>query len=73
MDAYTDKTPIFFGKHKGTKLANVPANYLLWLFDTSEQGTRMFDQKLAAYIKANLQCLKMESISEKQRRKYEKS
>ena len=72
MDAYTDDTPMFFGKHKGVKLANVPSSYLLWLFDTSEQGKRMFDQKLAAYIKENIEAIKMQAISEKQRRVYER-
>jgi uncharacterized protein (DUF3820 family) len=72
MDSYTDDTPIFFGKHKGTKLCNVPASYLLWLYDTSEQGKRMFDQKLAVYIKDNLQGIKIENAAEKQRKKYER-
>jgi uncharacterized protein (DUF3820 family) len=72
MDAYTDNTPIFFGKHKGTKLGNVPSEYLLWLYDTSEQGKRMFDQKLAVYIKDNLQAIKIQALAEKQRKRYEK-
>ncbi len=72
MDAYTDKTPIFFGKFKGTLLANVPNEYLLYLWDTSEQGKRLFDQKLAVYIKDNIEAIKMGAIGEKQRKRYER-
>lgn len=28
-----DESIMPFGKHKGEKLANVPADYLLWLYD----------------------------------------
>jgi len=30
---FTDNSLMPFGKHKGTKLINVPADYLLWLYD----------------------------------------
>lgn len=30
----TDNSPMPFGKYKGTKLENVPASYLIWLYDT---------------------------------------
>jgi uncharacterized protein (DUF3820 family) len=33
MTTYTDKSLMPFGKHKGTALANVPASYLLWIYD----------------------------------------
>ena len=29
----TDDSIIDFGEHKGQKMANVPAHYLLWMFD----------------------------------------
>lgn len=29
----SDDTPMPFGKHKGTKLKDVPAHYLLWAYD----------------------------------------
>lgn len=29
----TDESLMPFGKHKGEKMANVPASYLLWLYD----------------------------------------
>ena len=48
-----DKMPI--GKYKGEKLANVPASYLLWLWD---QGN-IFGP-LKDYIKENLDVLRAE-------------
>ena len=72
MDSYTDDTPIFFGMHKGKKLANVPNEYLLYLWETSDNGKKLFDQKLATYIKENLEAIKMNAIHEKQQRRYEK-
>lgn len=29
----TERTPMPFGKHKGTPLGDIPASYLIWLFD----------------------------------------
>lgn len=69
---YDDKTPMPFGKHIGTSLANVPADYLIYLWDTSAQGERLSNAKLAKYIKDNLSGLKMEVIAQKQRRRYER-
>lgn len=31
MEKLTDNSPMPWGKHKGTAMANVPAHYLLWL------------------------------------------
>lgn len=72
IGTYSDDTPIFFGKYKGTKLANVPNEYLLYLWDSSSEGKTLYDQKLAAYIKENLQAIKIGAISEKQKRSYER-
>ena len=30
---FDDKSPMPFGKYKGTAMANVPASYLLWVRD----------------------------------------
>jgi uncharacterized protein (DUF3820 family) len=70
IGTYSDDTPIFFGKYKGTKLANVPNEYLIYLWDSSNQGKTLYDQKLAAYIKENLEAIKIGAIAEKQRRYY---
>lgn len=72
VSEYTDATLMPFGKFKGTALANVDSSYLLWLWDTSEQGKRLSDAKLAKYISENVEALKMEVLSEKQQKRYEK-
>jgi hypothetical protein len=40
------------------------------LWDSSNQGKTLYDQKLAAYIKENLEAIKIGAIAEKQRRYY---
>ncbi len=50
-----------FGKHKGEKMANVPASYLLWL---NEQ--EYVKGHLKNYITDNLEALKKEVENEKQ-------
>lgn len=54
-----DESIMPFGKHKGEKLANVPAKYLLWLYDTGcNSGTS--HEELKAYIEDNMDVLKQE-------------
>lgn len=36
MNALTDQSPMPFGAHKGKKMENVPASYLLWLWEECE-------------------------------------
>lgn len=57
---FTDETPMNFGKFKGIKLANVPAYYLLWLYDNNKcYGA------LKEYIEDNLDVLKIELKNKK--------
>jgi uncharacterized protein (DUF3820 family) len=49
-----DTSPMPFGKHKGTPMANVPAGYLLWLYDIVKPGD------VKDYIRANEQALRAE-------------
>lgn len=72
IEKYDDKTPMPFGAHRGIALANVKASYLIWLWDSSEQGKRLSDAKLARYISENIQALRLEIESEKQKRYYER-
>ena len=53
--AMDDSSLMPFGKHKGTKMANVPADYLIWLYDN---GNCFGDVR--AYIADNLDVLKSE-------------
>lgn len=51
----TDLMP--FGKHKGTELKNVPADYLLWLRDESGIALR---SPFRRYIERNRKVLEAE-------------
>ena len=57
MDKYTDATIMPFGKHKGKKLIDVPAHYLIWLYEFNEP---LRHEQLKEYIQDNLQALKKE-------------
>ena len=50
-----DNTIITFGMHKGKKLANVPAGYLLWLYNSGKAKG-----ELKAYIEENKEVLEIE-------------
>ena len=43
-----------FGKYKGMQMINVPASYLLWLYETIDAGL------VKDYIENNLDVLKQE-------------
>jgi uncharacterized protein (DUF3820 family) len=51
----TDQDLMPFGKHKGEKMENVPAAYLLWL-----REQHCSSQRVCAYIEENLAALMME-------------
>jgi len=50
-----DESLMPFGIHQGEKMANVPANYLIWLYDN-----RKCYGEVAIYIKENMDVLKAE-------------
>lgn len=51
----TDESIMPFGKYKGTKIANVPAGYLIWLYDSGLNNGPIKD-----YIIDNMDVLKSE-------------
>ena len=51
-----DNSLMPWGKHKGEKMANVPASYLLWLFDNGKCCKDVKD-----YIVKNKEELKIEA------------
>lgn len=51
----TDESIMPFGKYKGEKMADVPADYLLWLYENNKCGG-----EVKAYIEDNLQVIKDE-------------
>lgn len=51
----TDNSIIWFGKYKGTKLANVPAGYLKYIYDNN-----YCTLDLAKYISENMDVIEKE-------------
>ncbi len=51
----TDESLMPYGKYKGTKMANVPASYLLWVYDQE-----WCKGDIKKYITDNLQTIKSE-------------
>jgi uncharacterized protein (DUF3820 family) len=51
----TDESMMPFGKHKGEKMANVPPDYLLWIYDNGKCYG-----EVRKYIADNLEVLKSE-------------
>jgi len=56
----TDESLMPFGMHKGTKMANVPAKYLLFLYDNNKCTSQVKD-----YIVENEDVLRLEVFNEK--------
>ena len=54
----SDNFPIPFGKHKGTKLIDLPASYLLWLLDNDKAGS------IKDYILLNEEALRLKKLDE---------
>lgn len=50
-----DNSPMPFGKYKGVKMANVPASYLLWLYDNDK-----CTQEIRDYVNDNIDALELE-------------
>lgn len=51
----TDESIMPFGKYKGENMADVPADYLLWLYENNK-----CNGDVKAYIEDNLQVIKDE-------------
>ncbi len=55
MAKITDESIMTFGKYKGEKMANIPADYLLFLYENS----KVYGD-IKEYIKENLEVIKSE-------------
>jgi len=53
--ALNDNSLMPYGKYKGEKMANVPANYLLWLWDNDKCC-----ESVREYIEDNMDVLEKE-------------
>lgn len=51
----TDESPMPFGKWQGRKMANVPADYLIWLYENNK-----CNNDVREYIEDNLEVLRFE-------------
>lgn len=56
MNEFTDDSLMPFGKYKGQKMANVPAQYLMFIYD--QDWCR---GKVKQYIDDNLEVLKLQA------------
>jgi uncharacterized protein (DUF3820 family) len=67
MVTYTDFSQMPFGIHQGKKLINVPAAYLLYLWELPT-----FDKSgaLGRYIQSNLEALKIQKKEEDRKDKF---
>lgn len=51
----TDNSLMPFGKHQGQKMANVPPEYLIWIFENNK-----CTPDVAKYIAENMEVIKSE-------------
>ena len=49
MEKITDQSKMTFGKYKGTAIEDVPASYLIWIYDNKKCPKNYME-----YIKDNL-------------------
>ena len=52
----TDSSPMPYGKHRGLKMEDVPADYLLWLYKNDKTN-----EEVREYIEENLDVLNKEA------------
>lgn len=55
MNKLTDGSIMPFGKFKGYLMENVPASYLIWLFENNK-----CTKEVAVYISENIETLRLE-------------
>ncbi len=51
-----DNSPMPFGKYEGQKMANIPASYLIWVYENKKCWGLVKE-----YIKDNLEVLRQEA------------
>jgi uncharacterized protein (DUF3820 family) len=55
MNKLTDDSLMPWGKHKGMQMANVPADYLLYLYEEDKMSGEVLE-----YVKDNIEVLRQE-------------
>jgi len=56
MATLTDKSKMPWGKHRGKAMEDIPASYLLWLYNQTTKS----DNDVMHYIRENLDVLEKE-------------
>lgn len=56
----TDDTVMPFGTHKGTKIKDVPAGYLIWLYECEFAWVEEKHPEIYDYIEENLEQIESE-------------
>lgn len=62
IEEFGDESPMPFGKYQGTKMKDVPAYYLIYMYDMA-----YFYGKVKDYVKANYEVLQKEANKSKQK------
>ena len=60
MAELTDESPMPWGMHQGKPMTEVPAEYLVWLFENNK-----VNGDVKRYIQTNLEVLKMQITNAK--------
>lgn len=64
MAKLTDESPMPWGKYKGEKMANVPASYLIYIYENGK-----YDMDFGRYVIDNLDVLKTEVKREQEKQR----
>lgn len=76
MSKIDDKYVMPFGKFKGEKLANVPAWYLVFIYNRTIKGINnpfyKFNREVFDYIKENYEDLEQEAMREREKKHQQK-
>ncbi|MFA6974020.1 MAG: DUF3820 family protein [Parcubacteria group bacterium] len=61
----TDESPMPWGMHQGKQMMDVPADYLVWLYENNK-----VNGDVKRYIESNMDTLKLEIEQKKKRSKH---
>ena len=65
MGPLNDRSFMTFGKYAGIRMANVPAEYLIWIYENKKCRA-----DVAEYVKENLDVLRKQAEEEKPKWKW---
>lgn len=65
MNVVSDNTFMMFGKYRGVRMVDVPADYLLWLKKELRNNSNPYYFGLKKYLKNNYKALQLQSSQRK--------